>query len=109
MVYNDRLAYSSVKQMDFEETSTDEYAIDGFSSHLMSLGSVQLGIVITETKRGIKLSFRSNGSVMCNLLAKEFEGGGHQNASGAFIPGAKIDEITEKVIRVSERYLVNNN
>ena len=99
------LAYSVVLQKDFEETSTDEYAIEGFSSHLMSLETVKLGIVITQTKRGVKLSFRSNGTVMCNRLAKEFEGGGHQNAAGAFVPGADVNELAQKVISSSKNYL----
>ncbi len=103
--HDNKLAYSIVLQKDFQETSTDEYAIEGFSSHLMSLDSVKLGIVITQTLRGVKLSFRSNGEVMCNNLAKEFEGGGHQNASGAFVPGADVNELTVKVVERSKFYL----
>jgi bifunctional oligoribonuclease and PAP phosphatase NrnA len=103
--HNKMLAYSVILQKDFNETSTDEYAIEGFSSHLMSLESVKLGIVITQTKRGVKLSFRSNGAVKCNMLAKEFEGGGHQNAAGAFVPGADMNELTKKVLSSSKEYL----
>ncbi|MEO8512631.1 MAG: bifunctional oligoribonuclease/PAP phosphatase NrnA [Ignavibacteria bacterium] len=105
MMYNDKLAYSYVKQEDFTATGTDEYAIEGFSSHLMSLENVILGIVITETNRGVKLSFRSKGNVKSNMLAKEFSGGGHQLASGAFVPGAKIEAVTKDVTQKAEKYL----
>lgn len=103
--YDNKLAFSKVLQKDFAETATDEYAIEGFSSHLMSLGAVLLGIVITETKRGVKLSFRSKGSILSNELAKEFGGGGHQNASGAFVVGAEINSLTKDVISKAEKYL----
>lgn len=103
--YNNRLAFSKVLQSDFTETATDEYAIEGFSTHLMSLEPVQLGIVITQTKRGVKLSFRSKGDIHSNLLAKEFGGGGHQNASGAFVVGAEINALTKNIIEKAEKYL----
>lgn len=103
--YEGRLAYSTVTRKAFAETATDEYAIEGFSSHLMSLESVQLGIVITETPRGVKLSFRSSGGIFSNELAKEFGGGGHQNASGAFVPGADINSLTAEVIGKAKKYL----
>lgn len=47
---DDKTAYSVMLQKDFEETGTDEYAIEGFSTHLMSLSTVVLAIVFTETK-----------------------------------------------------------
>jgi phosphoesterase RecJ-like protein len=103
--YDNKVAYSTVKQSDFAETDTEEYAIEGFSSHLMSLETVMLGIVITETKRGVKLSFRSKGNVYSNELAKEFGGGGHQYASGTFIPGADIDRLTKEVMEKSKKYI----
>ena len=103
--YGGKLAYSKVLRADFEETGTDEYAIEGFSTHLMSLETVTLAIVITQTQRGVKLSFRSKGDVESNELAKEFSGGGHKNASGAFVPGADINELTGRVIAAAEKYL----
>ncbi len=105
MVHEGRTAFSVVTQKDFEETGTDEYAIEGFSTHLMSLETVVLGIVITETKRGVKLSFRSKGNVRSNELAGEFQGGGHMNASGAFIPGAKLKDIVSEAADRAEKYI----
>jgi phosphoesterase RecJ-like protein len=71
----------------------------------MSLESVTLGIVITETKRGVKISFRSKGGIYSNELAKEFGGGGHQNASGAFLPGVKIEKVIINVVEKSKKYI----
>ena len=105
LMYDGKLAYSVILRKDFEETSTDEYAIEGFSSHLMSLSTVVMGIVITQTQRGVKLSFRSKGEVFSNELAKEFGGGGHQNASGTFIPGGDIEKLVKEVTEKAEKYL----
>lgn len=105
LLYDGKLAYSFVTQNDFTETNTDEYGIEGFSSHLMSLSTVVLGIVITQAKRGVKLSFRSKGDVKSNELAKEFGGGGHQLASGAFVAGADIDVLIKDVTCKAEKYL----
>ena len=106
MAYEGRVAYSTILQKDFLETGTDEYAIEGFSAHLMSLEPVLLAVVITETARGVKLSFRSKGSVLSNELAKEFEGGGHMNASGAFVVGGKIDTLREDVLKKAQKYII---
>ena len=105
LVHNNSIAYSTVFQKDFAETDSDEYAIDGFTAHLMSLESVKLGILITETKQGVKISFRSKGEIYCNELAKEFGGGGHQNAAGAFTNGAKAEEILKEVIEKAKKYI----
>lgn len=105
LMYEGKLAYSVLLQKDFEETETDEYAIEGFSSHLMSLETAELGIVMTQTKRGVKLSFRSKDKVFSNELAKEFDGGGHKNASGAFVPGGDIKKLEKEVTEKAEKYL----
>jgi nanoRNase/pAp phosphatase (c-di-AMP/oligoRNAs hydrolase) len=39
------------------------------------------------------------------MLAKEFGGGGHQNASGAFIEGANIEKITNEVLEKANKYI----
>lgn len=109
LMYEGKLAYSVLLQKDFEETATDEYAIEGFSSHLMSLETAELGIVMTQTKRGVKLSFRSKDRVFSNELAKEFEGGGHKNASGAFVVGGDIKKLEKEVTEKAEKYLETNS
>jgi len=105
---DDRAAYSVLYIKDFEETGTDEYATDGYTQYLLSLSSVLIGVLITQTKRGVKLSFRSKGSIPVSELAKEFSGGGHLNASGAFIEGGDADKIAKEIIEKSKKYILNN-
>ena len=49
---------------------------------------VRVGLLFRQTTTGeVKVSFRSNGPVNVNELAKRFGGGGHIKASGAIVPG----------------------
>jgi phosphoesterase RecJ-like protein len=105
ILYNGSTAVSYVMQSDFEQTQTDEYAIEGFSSHLLSIEKVILGIILTQTKRGVKISFRSKANVHSNLLAKKFGGGGHKYAAGTFIPGADLFKIKNEVISEAVNFL----
>jgi phosphoesterase RecJ-like protein len=44
----------------------------------------------------VKISFRSNGHVDVNMLARRFRGGGHVKAAGAIVAGPMeraIDEV----------------
>ena len=103
--YNDRVIYSFVLQKDFIETKTNMYATEGFSQQLMNVESAQIGIIFTQTPKGIKISFRSKDDIAVNELAKECGGGGHKNAAGASIEGAEIGKITEEVILKTEKYI----
>jgi len=103
--YEEKLVYSTLRQKDFEDTGTVEMDTDGFSANLMTIATVALSIVILETPRGIKLSFRSNDNIYSNELAREFQGGGHKNAAGAFVPGGSFERIRDEVIEKSKKYI----
>jgi phosphoesterase RecJ-like protein len=107
MEYDNRLAYAVLTQKDFEETGTTEFDTDGFSHPMMSIESVQIAIIFTEGKRGIKVSFRSKGNIYVNKLAKEFGGGGHMNAAGAWLENKDMDNIFHEVILKAKNYIIN--
>ncbi len=71
----------------------------------MSVETVQITVIFTEAERGIKISFRSKGDIYVNELAKEFEGGGHKNAAGAFIVKGDLTKLTEEIIIKSKKYI----
>ncbi len=71
----------------------------------MSVRGVLVGILFNELKDGIKISFRSKGSIPINELAKEFGGNGHLNAAGARLHDAKLDETILLVIERAQKYL----
>jgi phosphoesterase RecJ-like protein len=45
----------------------------------------------------VKISFRSNGRVDVNVLARRFGGGGHVKAAGAIVPGP-IERAVDEVV-----------
>jgi phosphoesterase RecJ-like protein len=103
--YSGMLVYSYLGKNDFTETGTDEMDTDGFSANLMNVETVRISITILETERGIKLSFRSVSGININPFAKEFGGGGHENAAGAFIPGGNFENVKNEVIEKAKNYL----
>jgi phosphoesterase RecJ-like protein len=103
--HDNKLAYANISVKDFEDTGTNVFDTEGFSHHLMSINTVQIGVIFTQTPRGVKISFRSKGDIYVNKLAKEFGGGGHMNAAGAWIDNGDMNKLTEEIISKSEKYL----
>ena len=74
----------------------------------MTLQNIELGIIFLETPKGIKISFRSKSYVRVNMLAKEFGGGGHINAAGAFITDCSLEETINSVISKTKSFIKIN-
>ncbi len=100
-----KIAYMIVTQKMLEETNTCEDDVDGFVNYCLSIQNVEIGILFFELKDGLKISFRSKGNIPVNLLAKDFGGGGHVNASGTRLFNITIDDIKYKVISRAKYYL----
>ena len=67
---------------------------EGFVNMPLQIKGILLSVFIREEKDYVRLSFRSVGSVPCNILASEwFHGGGHVNASGAEFKGSVDDAV----------------
>ena len=72
--------------------------LDGIVDIPRSIKGTQVGLLFRLTKSGqVKISFRSNGPVDVNLLARRFQGGGHVKASGAVVSGP-IERAVERVL-----------
>lgn len=61
--------------------------LDGLVEHARSVEGTEVALLFRETDGSTKISFRSNGAVDVNALAREFGGGGHVKASGALVAG----------------------
>jgi len=58
--------------------------LDGLIEHARALEGTEVALLFRETPDGgTKMSFRSNGDVDVNRIARRFGGGGHVKASGA--------------------------
>jgi phosphoesterase RecJ-like protein len=77
---------------------------EGFVNYALSLDGVQVALLFSETPGGTKVSFRSKADAHVNEWARAFGGGGHRNASGAFVE-RPLQEVIEKVVGASPRFL----
>ncbi len=72
--------------------------LEGIVDIPRSIEGTEVGLLFRQTTTGaVKVSFRSNGRVDVNALARSFDGGGHVKASGAVVPGP-MDRAIERVL-----------
>ena len=74
-------------------------------NYTLTIGGVKIGLMFIELAEGVKVSFRSKGTIPVNALAKEFGGNGHMNAAGARIYGSTIDDVMKNVVERSGHYI----
>lgn len=103
--FDGKVAYVVCTRKMFAETGTTAVETDNFTSYPMSIRGVQVGILFNELQNGVKISFRSKGTIPINQLAKEFGGNGHLNAAGARLFDVSIEDLVSKVIEQSGKYL----
>ncbi|MFO7893278.1 MAG: bifunctional oligoribonuclease/PAP phosphatase NrnA [Longimicrobiales bacterium] len=72
--------------------------LDGVVEYARNVEGTEVALIFRETLDGAtKVSFRSNGGVNVNAIARQFGGGGHVKASGALV-GGPPDEVRPKVL-----------
>lgn len=82
----------------YDEIGAEPDDLEGLVDYPRSVEGTEVGLLFRQTRNGdTKVSFRSNGSVDVNELARRFDGGGHVKASGALLNGAP-DEVVPKVV-----------
>lgn len=93
-----RVAWISVPAKVFRDLGCTWEDLDGMVDYPRELEGVEVGLLFRELEgRQVKISFRSNGVVDVNALARSFSGGGHLRASGALVNGS-LDEVRERVV-----------
>jgi len=102
---NEKVVIGTVTQNDFRELNLNIDHVEGFSSIIMNISGVKLGVILVELKDNIKISFRSKGEIKVNELAVEFDGGGHKNAAGANVRNTTLKELKENILKRINKYL----
>ncbi len=81
-----------------EELSATSEDMDGIVEYARSIEGTEVALLFREVPDGsTKVSFRSNGVVDVNALARHFGGGGHVKAAGAVL-GAPLRAAREEVL-----------
>lgn len=99
------IASMVVTRKDFQETGTTEPDTHSFITKTLTIRGVMIGLLLTETDDGVKISFRSKGDIPINKLAQEFGGNGHKNAAGARISGKNLDNILPILLQRAQQYI----
>lgn len=81
-----KIAWVLVTQSMLKETKTTLDDVEGFVKQIQAIKNVEVAICVCELPNGkTKVSLRSEGRVNVAALAAEFNGGGHERASGCRI------------------------
>ncbi|MEI7811930.1 MAG: bifunctional oligoribonuclease/PAP phosphatase NrnA [Ignavibacteria bacterium] len=99
------IAYIIITREILGMSGAEEAEVDGFVNFCLSIKGVKIGILFFELTDGIKVSFRSKGTIPVNKLAAEFGGGGHINASGTRLFNASLQDYAGLIIKTAEKYL----
>ncbi|EKJ98745.1 phosphoesterase RecJ domain protein [Rhodopirellula baltica SH28] len=94
------LVYTSVNKEDFELCGAQPNDTEDAINLTLAIRGTQAGVIfVGQVRGGFKLSFRSRCSLDCNEVARQFGGGGHKAAAGAFLEGT-LDEVQDRVLPI---------
>ena len=96
--YEGRLATLFVTQDMIRSTGAFFDETEGLINYGLSLDGVLAAVIFLELPSGVKLSFRSKGDCPINGWAGQFGGGGHPNASGAFVKDGQLRRVMKDVV-----------
>ncbi len=103
-----RLVHTYVVKEDFTETGAIPSDTEDAINLTLAISGTKFAVIFVEQlKGGFKISFRSRCGVDCNQVAREFGGGGHRAAAGAFVEGP-LKEVQQRVLGVVRKALENN-
>ena len=92
MEFDQSVCIGSILGQDYEETGTIPEDAENFVDYSRSIDGVKIGVLIEERSGKIKGSFRAKDeSFRVDILAKDFNGGGHACAAG-FNVSSTIEE-----------------
>ena len=99
----DGVSWMCVPTEQYKALNASPDDLEGLVDYPRSLEKTEVALLFRGTKlEGTKVSFRSNGLVDVNELAREFGGGGHIRASGALVEG-NMEQAIKTVVERTRR------
>jgi len=94
------LMHTYVEKEDFERMGAVPSDTEDAINLTLAVANTKAAVIfVGQVKGGFKLSFRSRCEMDCNEIARQFGGGGHKAAAGAFQEGS-LDEVRGRVLPV---------
>jgi phosphoesterase RecJ-like protein len=98
VVLEGKVAHSEVRRRDYDATGATPQDSEDLVNYTRSVAGVEVGLLFMEQPAGgVKVSFRSAGTVDVARLAEQFGGGGHRAASGATVHDA-LEQVRTRVL-----------
>jgi len=104
LIYGGAVAYMVVTPRMLQDSGATSEDTEGIVNYALSVEGVRVAIMFLETEGGTKMSFRSKGDAHVNEWARVLGGGGHKNASGAYLT-VPLDQAIERVTSLAPRFL----
>lgn len=96
-LYSDgKVGIMSISRPMLDRTGAHTEEAEGFTDHILAIEGVEVAVLAMQVGAHVKLSFRSHGDTPVNRLAASLGGGGHFNASGAFVKG-RLDDVIRRL------------
>jgi len=90
--FDGRYASQFITLQDFKTTGAKYEDTENLIDQCQRIGSVVVAALFVELKDGrIRCSLRSRGAVDVCKIARQFDGGGHTAAAGAYLPGPLVN------------------
>lgn len=104
----DSIVWSSLPSRAFAELGATPQETEHLIEELRTLEGIEVAVLFKELDGGrVKVSFRAKKDFKVNEVAKEFGGGGHEQAAGCVIEG-ELAAVEERVLRELRRRLDAN-
>ncbi len=100
-----RVTITTVTRAMFEEAGAVQEDVDDMVNYGLAIRGVEMTILLVETGKGVRMSFRSRGDVPVNELAVKFGGGGHCNAAGAFVSDTSLVDVRVRLEKELEDFI----
>jgi phosphoesterase RecJ-like protein len=106
LCFDGRYAAMQITQRDFEQTGAEYSDTENLINEVHRIATVTTSALFIELKDGrIRCSLRSKGGLDVSRIAAKFDGGGHKQAAGTFLPGPLdnarqliLTEITNRIV-----------
>ncbi len=102
------VSWMTIPREAYDELGVTAEDLEGIVDIPRSIAGTHVGLLFRVTTTGeVKVSFRSNGPVDVNALARRFNGGGHVKASGAMVPGP-MERALEEVLSATREVVASS-
>lgn len=102
---NGLVAWSFLRANDFLELDASDEETEGIVNHIRAVRGAQVGVLFREVPgKKIRVSIRSREGFDVNLVAQDFDGGGHRQAAGCSMDPPLDDAVKRLLKRIHEGF-----